>query len=129
MESISLRDYIKSRPKEKDTAIINMRACTLCRKLDHFQNMAFVMASKIQGYGSVSFIFCVNCIPNWKKAFLNGRISSPDEWHFSTWNLDKSPPHTEVDKICLYLKRNQLYLQVDCNPSRRERNMIPEEIR
>jgi hypothetical protein len=129
MEVMSLKEYIEARPIEKNPTITFERGCSICGRLYHYKNMAFIMGTKIQGYGSVSFNFCPKCLPYWRKAFDRGRSSSPDEWHFSTWDLDKPFPHTEVDRIFLLLKDGEFFLQTDYNPSRRERNMIMEDLR
>lgn len=127
METISLKDYLESLPVEKDINISTQRSCHICHKFGHYKNMAFIMAVRIKGYGSTNYIFCPSCLPHWEKAFRVGRVTSIDEWHFSTWNIDKPFPHTEADRVFLAIINGQLYLQADYNPSKRKSRMIVGE--
>lgn len=127
MEMISLREYVQSRPIENDNRIENLRGCSICNKMRHYKNMVYIMGNKIDGYGSASYIFCPKCLSQWKNAFSKSHPIIPDEWHFSTWNLDKPVPHTEVDRVFLYLKDGEFYLQGDYNPSKRITGKAIEE--
>lgn len=126
MEIMSLKEYIELRPIEKDKTIVTQRSCCLCSKFFHYKNIAYIMATKVEGYGSSSFSICSKCLPNWKKKFIrdNHPFLESDEWHFSTWDLDKQVPHNQLDRVLLYLLDGQFYLHTDYNPSRRIRNMI-----
>jgi hypothetical protein len=128
MELMSLKEYIELRPIEKNRLITNLRSCTLCNKLFHCKNMAYIMANKADGFGSSSFNICANCLPYWKQKFIRDKhpIFLSDDWHFSTWDLDKPAPHLEADRVLLYIFDEQFYLHTDYNPSRRIRNMIIE---
>lgn len=75
--------------------------------------------------GSGSYCFCLNCLSNWKKAFKN--MYSPDEWLFSTWDYSKTIPHKESDRVNLYLKENEFYLEINYNPSSRRKTVITKD--
>lgn len=132
MEVMSLQEYLESHKEEPKESLCfsNERKCSLCHKPLHMNNLIFLMGTKINNYGAMSMNLCKNCLPNWKREFTKRRlISNPNEWHWSCWDLDKPMPHTEKDRVFLCLKDEQFYLPVNYNPSKRERNMIIEEIR
>lgn len=129
MEVMRLQDYLETHKEVPKEALhfSNERKCSLCKKLFHVQNLIFLMGTKMDNYGSMTMNLCKDCLPNWQKEFKNHRlVSSPDEWHWSFWDLDKPMPHTESDRVFLYLENGQFFLQTNFNPSRRERM---EEIR
>jgi hypothetical protein len=132
MEFMRLQEYLESHKEEPKSSLYfsNQRKCSLCSKIFHINNLIFLMGAKIENSGAMSMNLCRNCLPNWKKEFIKHRlVTTPDQWRWSCWSLDNPMPHTEFDRIYLYLKRNEFYLQIDYNPSRRKRNVIPEEIK
>jgi hypothetical protein len=132
MEVISLREYMKCFPKLAERSIINeLRGCSICGCLKHHSQMLFLMATKINGYGSLSANLCQRCLPRWKELLKQHRlVSSPSEWHWSTWDISKPFPHHEVDRVFLHIGEDgELYLQAHFNPSKRERNVLIEEIK
>ena len=87
------------------------------------------MANRADGFGSSSFNICLNCLPHWKQKFIRDKhpISLSDNWHFSTWDLDRPAPHQESDRVLLHVINEQFYIRTDYNPSRRVKNMITED--
>lgn len=132
MEVITLKEYMEYFPKKEDIKDIgNDRKCSICNSIDHHSQMLFLMGEKRKGYGHVSTNLCKKCVPRWKEIFNQHRlISTPEEWNWSTWNVMKPFPHHEGDRILLHLgKDGELYLQINYNPSKRQKQIIIEEIR
>lgn len=132
MEVISLKEYMECFPKLRGRSNIREeRGCSICGCIKHHTQMMFIMATKRKGYGSFSTNLCQKCLPRWKELFKQHRlVSCPEEWNWSTWDISKPFPHHEADRVILFVgKDGELYLQASFNPSKRERNVIIEEIR
>jgi hypothetical protein len=129
MNVMRLQEYLEAHKEVPKEALYfsNERKCSLCGNFFHVQNSIFLMGTKINKYGTMSMNLCKDCLPNWQKEFKKHRlVSTIHDWHWSCWDLDKPMPHTEVDRVFLYLENGQFFLQTNFNPSRRER---VEEIR
>jgi hypothetical protein len=130
MEIMSLQEYLEAHKEEPKASLYfsNQRQCSLCRNVCHINNLIFLMGQKIDTYGSMSMNLCRSCLSHWKEVFIKHRlVTTPDQWHWSCWNLDNPSPHTEIDRISLYLKDGQFFLQTNFNPSKRQRDMTIEE--